>query len=461
MDAWVNRELEEGEFPDRRLRARLGKILADLGRRVGATVPMACQDWAATKAAYRFFSNPRVDEGIILAGHFAATKARFDATPGPILVLHDTTEFSFTRENPEAIGQLSLLKTRHATVTLCGLLMHSSLVLTPEGVPLGLAAVKFWTRKKFKGTNSLGGKVNPTRIPIEQKESVRWLENLRQATELLGEPARCVHVGDRESDIYELFCAAREEKTSFLVRTCVDRLAEGGGTTITEVMGREPVQGVHEVEVRDDHGRVSTARLDVRFRRMTVRPPIGKQRRYPTLELTVIHADEREAPAGREPVRWRLLTDLAVDDLEAATGKLDWYAQRFKIETYHKVLKSGCRAEQSKLRTAERLTNLLAVLCVVAWRVFWLTMTSRATPEAPAEVALTEAEVEILDRLAGDTERPAKPAVSHYLVAIAKLGGYLARTKDPPPGNMVVWRGLTRLMDILLGFELSRRVVGN
>ena len=121
------------------------------------------------------------------------------------------------------------------------------------------------------------------------------------------------------------------------------------------------------------------------------------------------------------------------------------------------MLKSGCRAEQSRLRTAERLTNLLAVLCIVGWRVFWLTMTNRATPEAPAEVALTEAEVEILDRLAGDTSPPARPTVSHYLVAIAKLGGYLARAKDPPPGNMVIWRGLTRLMDIHLGFELSSR----
>src|SRR5262245_32004056 len=333
MDAWVDRELGTGQFPDQRLKARLGKILGDLGRRIGGTLPAACQDWAATKAAYRFFSNPRVDEGVILAGHFAATRARFAATAGPILVLHDPTEFSLQRDTHESIGQLTLLKTRHATFTLCGLLMHSSLVLTPEGVPLGLAAVKFWTRKKFKGTNALRGKVNPTRIPIEQKESVRWLENLRQSTALLADPPRCVHVGDREADIFELFCAAGEEKTHFLVRTCVDRLAESGGTTISEVMGREPVRGVHRVEVRDDHGRVSTAELDVRFRRLTVCPPIGKQRRYPTLELTVVHADEREAPTGREPIRWRLLTDLAVDDLKAATGKLDWYARRFKIET--------------------------------------------------------------------------------------------------------------------------------
>ena len=210
MDAWVGRELDQGDFPDRRLKARLGRVLADLGRRIGATVPMACQDWAATKAAYRFFSNPRVDEGIILAGHFAATRTRFAATAGPILVLHDTSEFSFRRERPEGIGQLSLIKGRHATHTLCGLLMHSRLVLTTTGLPLGLAAVKFWTRKKFKGTNALRGKVNRTRIPIEQKESVRWLENLRQSTELLGEASRCVHIGDREADIFELFCAARE-----------------------------------------------------------------------------------------------------------------------------------------------------------------------------------------------------------------------------------------------------------
>ncbi|HEY2156806.1 MAG TPA: IS4 family transposase [Isosphaeraceae bacterium] len=461
MDVWVESELDGVEYPDRRLRARLAKILGDLGRRIGGTLPAACQDWAATKAAYRFFSNRRVDEGIILAGHFAATKARFAATSGPVLVVHDTTEFSFRRERPEGIGQLSLIKGRHATHTVCGLLMHSSLVLTPGGVPLGLAAVKFWTRKKFKGTNALRGKVNPTRIPIERKESVRWLENLEQSTASLGDAARCVHIGDREGDIFELFCAAREAGTDFLVRTCVDRLAGRGGTTIARKMRREPIRGEHEVEVHDDRGRASTAKVDLRFCRMTVHPPIGKQRRYPALSLTAIRAHERGTPAGREAIRWNLLTNRPVEDLTSAIEKLDWYAQRWKIETFHKVLKSGCQAEQSGLRTAERLTNLLAVLCIIGWRVFWLTMTNRATPEAPAGVALTKAEVEILDRLAGDTAPPAKPTVAHYLVAIARLGGYLARAKDPPPGNMVLWRGLTRLMDIHLGFELRGRVVGN
>ncbi len=461
MDDWVERELDGGEFPDPRLKSRLTKLLGDLGRRIGATVPMACQDWAATKAAYRFFSNRRVDEGLILAGHFAATKARFAETTGPALILHDTTEFSFTRDNPEAIGQISIIKGRHGSHTVCGVLLHSSLVLTSHGVPLGLAAVKFWTRKKFKGTNALKKTVNPTRIPIEEKESVRWLENMKQATERLADPSRCVHIGDRESDIFELFCAAQEAGTHFLVRTCVDRLAGSGDTTISREMEREPTRGDHEVEVRDDRGRVSKAKVSLRFCRMTVHPPIGKHRRYPALSLTVIHAHEDGAPEGREPIRWKLLTNRPVEDLASAIEKLDWYAQRWKIETFHKVLKSGCRAEQSRLRTAERLTNMLAMLCIVGWRVFWLTMVNRATPEAPAEVALTRTEIEILDRMAATTEPPPRATVSHYLMAIAKLGGYLAREKDPPPGNMVVWRGLSRLTDIHFGFDLRSRLVGN
>ena len=115
-----------------------------------------------------------------------------------------------------------------------------------------------------------------------------------------------------------------------------------------------------------------------------------------------------------------------------------------------------------KPRTAERLTNLLAMLCIVGWRVSWLRMVNRATPEGPAEVALTRTEIEILDRMAEPTTGPpTRRAISHYLVAIAKLGGYLARAKDPPPGNMALWRGPSRLNDIHTGFDLNRKLVGN
>lgn len=107
---------------------------------------------------------------------------------------------------------------RHKPRTVCGILMHSSLAVTTEGLPLGLAAVKFWGRKEFKGCTALKRKINPTRVPIETKESFRWLDNLRQSTTLFGRADRCVHIGDRESDIYELFCLARQLDTHLRYR---------------------------------------------------------------------------------------------------------------------------------------------------------------------------------------------------------------------------------------------------
>lgn len=220
MDAWIQDEISGCRFPDQRLGRRLGRILNGLSNGIGRSLPLACQDWAGTKAAYRFFDNPRVDESSILAGHFESTRSRFKASAGLALVLHDTTELSYHRKEPGAIGKMHKTfvgrrtkEGRPRVLTVCGLLMHSSLVVTREGLPLGLAAVKFWTRKKFKGTNALKRKINPTRVPIEKKESIRWIENVKQSTELLDDPRRCVHIGDRESDIFELFCAAKEAST--------------------------------------------------------------------------------------------------------------------------------------------------------------------------------------------------------------------------------------------------------
>ena len=228
--------------------------------------------------------------------------------------------------------------------TACGILMHSSLAVTTEGLPLGLAAVKFWNRDKFKGANALKKTINPTRVPIEEKESIRWLDNLRQSTALLGEPTRCVHIGDRESDIYELFCTAQDAQTHFLLRTCVDRRAGDGKHTIATEMAEVSCKGLHRVEVLDRRGNASEAILELKYRRIRVLPPIGKQSRYPQLQLTVLHATERGKPRGRDPIVWKLITDLPITSRASAVEKLHWYAMRWKIETFHKILKSGCQA---------------------------------------------------------------------------------------------------------------------
>lgn len=434
---------------------------------MGQSIPLVCQDWANTKAAYRFFSNDRVSEADILAGHFQSTSDRAAATKGLVLVLHDTTEFSYRRENSEAIGITKSINSgwdkagRLRSHTVCGILMHSSLAVTIEGVPLGLAAVKFWTRKKFKGTAALKRKINPTRVPIEKKESVRWLENLKQSTQLLDHPGRCIHIGDRESDIYELFCAAQEIGTHFLIRTCVDRLAGDGDHTIADEMDEVAVKGLHRIEVRDSNGDPDQAILEIRYRKIRVLPPIGKQKRYPALTLTVIHAEERGTPKNRKKIDWKLITDLPVGSRTDAIEKLEWYGLRWKIEVFHKILKSGCKAEESKLRTAQRLTNLISLFCILSWRVFWMTMLNRSAPDAPPTLALTATEIGVLDRLVNDKPKARRKTLSHYLIKIARLGGYLARASDPPPGNTVMWRGLSRLTDIALGAMVGGELVGN
>ena len=476
MGSWLDQELAGCRFADARLGKRFGVLMGRLSKDIGRTIPLACGDWAATKAAYRFLDNDRVGEADILAGHFAATRQRFGAVAGPVLVLHDTTEFSFKREAAGAIGithkvakgQHKDEKGRPRQHTVCGILMHSSLVVTTDGLPLGLAAIKLWTRRHFKGTNALKGKgvdgggkhsVNTTRIPIEQKESVRWLENARQATETLGDAARVVHVGDREADIYELFCECASLETQFLFRTCVNRRAgDGGETTVYAVMEEQRVKGVHRIEVRDGKGKPSTAVLEIKYERIKVQPPLGKETRYGELELTVIHATERGTPKGRDPIRWKLVTSLPVRNRSDAIEKLEWYALRWKIETFHKVLKSGCKAEDSKLRTADRLANLIAMMCILAWRVLWLTLTNRTSPELPATLVFTDVEIELLKHMVPAGDESDHHAVGDFLIRLARLGGYLNRKRDAPPGNTVLWRGMARLTDIHLGYCLARDV---
>ena len=466
--AWIANEVGGCNFGDVRLAKRLGKLLGMMSEGIGESVPYACQDWANTKAAYRFFSNDDVSEDQIMAGHFQATRGRLSQAKQKILMLHDTCEFSFQRDKDSKIGLLGRPACgkrkdgRIKFITVRGILMHSSLAITLDGLPLGLAAIKFWTRKQFKGCNALKKKINPTRVPIAEKESIRWLENLRQSTALARNSRDCVHIGDRESDIFELFSLAAELGTNFLVRTCVDRLAEDAGTTVAAEMKKAPVKGRHRIQARNKLGESYEAELDIKFERMQVLPPEGKWKHYSDLTLTVIHAVERGTPRGREKIVWKLITNLPVKTLKEAIEKLNWYAMRWKIEVFHKILKSGCKAEESKLRSSERLVNLIAIFCIIGWRIFWLTVLHRAEPNLSPAIALDTTEVYLLDELVKTKPEKSqrKAAISDYIIKIARLGGYLNRASDPPPGNMVMWRGMSKLNDIHLGFLLGSKTCG-
>lgn len=461
---WLEKECNNVKINDIRLQKRYKNLLGQLWCSLGNPIPYACQDWANTKAAYRFLSNDEVTDSKILKGHFESTKLRVKSQKdGHILIIQDTTEFIYNRVNTEAIGWISkgyggkdgLGKNK--SYKRCGILMHSSLVVTSLGLPLGLCAIKFWTRKKFKGTNALRGKINATRIPIEEKESYRWLENLRQSDNLLQTPSRCVHIGDRESDIYELFCTAKNLGTHFLVRTCVDRLAGEGNVTMLRKLENADIKAYHNVIIREKGGKNIEVNLAIKYERIKICPPIGKHKKYPSLFVTIIHATETSLPTNRSPIIWKLMTDLDVNSIDDAIEKLDWYSLRWKIETFHKILKSGCRAESLKLRTAQRLTNLIAIFCIMSWRIFWMTSIKRCSPNLPVNLVFTTEEIKLISKL--DINCKIKNnSVSCYITAVAKLGGYLDRNSDPPPGNMVIWRGMNRLADIAMGAKLAQKM---
>ena len=410
-EAWVDREVADCEFKDERLGKRFRSLLEQLSSSPGDSIPLVCQDWANTKAAYRFLDNDRVSEAQILGGHFQATRDRAATIDGPVLVMHDTTEFTYTREDIDAVGKTRInvaggrADRRPRYYTGCGILMHSSLAVTTEGLPLGLTAVKFWSRKKFKGTDSLKKKINPTRVPIEAKESIRWLDNLKQSTSLLGEAIRCVHIGDRESDIYELFCTAQDAGTQFLLRTCVDRLAGDGKHTIATEMAEVDCKGLHRIEVRDRHGKISEAVLELKFRRILVQPPMYKQRRYPALELTVLHATERGKPRGRDRIDWKLITNLPVTSRAQAIEKLQWYALRWRIG----VSREGHVFKSVKVRPRSKDSGL------VAW-------------EAPLRESKT---VEPSDNILSQGVCAKHPVVSRMNAEVASLHAFpVAETVD-------------------------------
>jgi len=213
--------------------------------------------------------------------------------------------------------------------------------------------------------------------------------------------------------------------------------------------------GTHEIRFRDAQGKEHRAVLSVRHATMTVRPPIGKQRKYRHQDLQIIHAEELDPPGGRSPVIWKLITNLPVETHADAVHKLEWYALRWKIETFFRTLKIGCRIEELRLATADRLANCIALCCVVAWRVSWLTMLSREVPKASPAAVFTDAERGLLERATPERKCMFARDLDFYVRAVARLGGYLDRTSDAPPGTTVIWRGLSRLADLLEGARIA------
>jgi len=449
---WVEEEFGGVELYDDRLKARLLTLGRDFFAHPQMSLPQACDgSQAKTKAAYRFFKNKRVNLQTLLRPHVEATVARVREHP-VVLAVQDTTSLNYTAH--PATTDLGPINTSQDGGL--GILMHDTMAFTPDGVPLGLLDVQCWTRDP----EDVGKKHRRAQLPIEEKESMKWLQSYRAVAQAqaLCPDTMLVSTGDREADIYELFTDAQNhpDGPQLLVRAERTRNRKVDQAHLWDRLGCEPIAGYQEVYLPRRKDRPArTAKLAVRYAQVTLKPPRGKG--LEPVTVWAVYAKEVDYPPGVKRVEWMLLTTVETATFEQACERVRWYARRWGIEVYHRTVKSGCKIEDRRLGGADRLEACLAIDLVVAWRVYLLTQQGRETPDIPCDMYLSEEEWIALHAYVKRTPPPdAAPSLRDAVRMIAKLGGFLGRKSDGDPGTTTMWRGLERLADITAGYWLGR-----
>ena len=450
---WAAHEFAHAQLPDPRLVKRLMTLATDFAQHPTAPIPQACGSWDKTKAAYRFFDNDAVDPQDILAAHAQATLQRIQPHR-IVLCAQDTTTLNYST-HPQTQGLGPISNNRDKTL---GLLLHSTLALTPAGQPLGLLHAQAWARSRRHFGRSSHQR---NRTPRAQKESQKWMDSLSACQALAPQcpHTTLVNVADREGDLYDLFQQALSPGAGpavhLLVRAQHDRQVAHPQKSLWDFLAAQRVSARLKVKVpRNDGQPGRLATLAIRFAPVTLRPPCLKEEQ-PPLTLWAVEAREMRPPKGATRICWRLLTTLPVETVEAAVEKVRWYAQRWQIEVIHKVLKSGCQVEQRQLETAARLARVLMVDLIVAWRVLGLCKAARETPEGLASDWLSGEEWQALWCYMHERARPPRrsPTVRQAVRWIAQLGGFLGRRRDGEPGPIVVWRGLQQLRVITTAWK--------
>lgn len=449
---WAQQEFGRVAFYDARLKARLHRVALDFFAQPGALVPQACNGLEANvKGAYRFFANKQVNMQVLLRPHIEATVDRIAEHP-VVLAVQDSSSLNYTAH---AAADMGPIHTTQSQAT--GLILHDTLAFDTSGVPLGLLNVQCWARDK----ENRGKSARRKELPIEEKESIKWLHSYEAVAEAqaLCPNTTLVSVGDREADLYELFDQATQNPSGprLLVRAERSRNRRVEQQPLWDRLAKEPVAGHQKICVPRKGSRPKrTASLRVHHAKVKLRPPQHKD--LPPVQIWAVYAVEDDP--GRKvssPLEWMLLTTAPVASLEDACQRLRWYALRWGIEVYHRTLKSGCRIEDRRLEEADRIEACLAIDMVVAWRVYLLTKQGRETPDIPCDVFLSEDEWQALYACVKRENPPTTPPPLRETVRmIAQLGGFLGRKCDGEPGTTTLWRGLQRLADITFGWVLAR-----
>ena len=443
-EGWAGREFGAAPLGDRRLTRRLVRCVELQAKSPSKTFfSAATGDQAAVTGYYGLFERPddsKATPEAILATHRARTEQRMRRQE-TVLCIQDGTDLNFaTHPLCEGLDRIGRNKNSEGTL---GLHLHSTLVVSGDGIPLGVPRIEFSSPED------------------EGPKSGRWLRGWRDAGTLKAGRARVISVMDREGDIFELFAARRDgDGPDLLVRAQHNRGLGRGAGKLFQMLRDSPERAridipVERLSARNSArgqsaspgraGRVASAAL----RWMEVDLPVPEKRRgeFGTrpCRMQVVHAFEDCPPEDTSPLEWTLLTTLPVATTAQAQEVLRWYRLRWRIEDWHRILKSGCKTEEVAFRAATRLKRVAAINAVIAWRLATLTHLGRQTPGLDAGVLFSKAELAVLADFAAIRRARRPETLGDAMTLVAMLGGYLNRRNDPPPGHQIQWDEQIRL----------------
>jgi len=425
---------------------RAVKAASNLAENPLGSLPAQMHTWKETKAVYRLLDEPDVTFAALMQPHLHQTREQATASP-VVLLVQDTTDIDLShRRKISGVGQIGNERGR-------GFFVQTVLAVRPERREvLGCLA-----QEPFVRIPAPEGEQRHERLKREERESDVWIRQVQS----IGTPESAsmwVHVGDRGADMFPFFQACQATQTHFLVRAAQNRRVQENEEEITYSLLRArafPSQASRPFEVPARHGRKGrSTQLQLSFGQMTLLPPRNEPRAgKDPVTVWVIRVWEEQTPAGEEPLEWILLTSVPTTTLEQAWERVDWYGHRWLVEDYHQCLKSGCRIEQRQLQTVDGLMRLLGLLSPLAVRLLQVRACAGEDPERPASEVIDPLMLAVVAQRSGGS--PATMTVGTFWTEVARLGGYLARSHDGPPGWRTIWKGWLSLQTFLEGVHFA------
>ncbi len=459
MSSYSAAELQTSNFGDERLNKRYASIFEKKMRSPNSSIPSIMGGWSETKAVYRFIENPKVTQDKLMQPHKDQTIERIKKEE-VVLIAQDTTEHDFTKREIEGVGYLSY-KNR------TGFLTHLSLAMTPEQIPLGVTDKEFIVREEKDFQKSKKRK----QVSFEEKESYRWYNGYVNACNISeqAENTQIISMSDREGDIYEIFAEVERRKleklpyADWIIRSNQNRSIskqndDNRFKKLHEEVEKTKILGEIKFNLKSTKNRKKRDVTQViRAGTFNLKPPWRKDKKLSELKINIVHAKEINHPEDEAPIEWFIITNLPINTLEDSKKVIEYYTKRWQIEIFFKVLKSGTKVEECQFNTIEAMQKMIVLYSIVAWRLMYLMRMGRECPNLPCDLFYSTEEWKVIC-IVSKKKRNSIPTLSEINIMVAKLGGYLGRKNDAPPGPKNMWTGLRRLRDLVIAFEIAEEL---